>query len=152
MEIFGIRRRVSAFVRDVLDVADLRNQVTQLHVQMAGVSVAALGGTAPENVATRFQYGWSVTYQDVLELRRKYEEMCRTMSGAPTPACPKCGSRAGVHLYGPANENYPASFVCSRESKEHYFTIIDLTGEERCLAMAANAYWVTRSKVNAGLL
>ena len=44
----------------------------QLHVQLAGCGVAALGGT--KDPAKRGDYGWSPTYQDVLELRRKYDK------------------------------------------------------------------------------
>ena len=43
-----------------------------MRVQMAGVSVVAIGGTSPAQLATRGMYGWSETYQDVLELREKY--------------------------------------------------------------------------------
>ena len=44
----------------------------QLQVQLAGCSVAALGGT--KDVAVQGMYGWSPAYQDVLELRIKYDK------------------------------------------------------------------------------
>ncbi len=54
----------------------------RLMVQLAGCGVAALGGTSSEQVATRDQYGWSRSYQDVLNLRMKYEAALAAMSRA----------------------------------------------------------------------
>lgn len=51
-------------------------ELEQLRVQLAGCSVAALGGIHDPNVlATQGMYGWSVTYEDVVALRMKYEEL-----------------------------------------------------------------------------
>ena len=45
-------------------------KVEQLRVQLAGCGVAANGGV--EDPAQEGSYGWSRSYHDVLDLRRKY--------------------------------------------------------------------------------
>lgn len=49
-----------------------KRRVEQLEVQLAGCSVAALGGTGPEQLAKRGDFGWSPAYQDVVDLRVRY--------------------------------------------------------------------------------
>jgi len=56
----------------------LRNthkEADQLRVQLIGCSVAALGGT--KNPAKKGDYDWSPAYQDVLDLRKKYEKLLK---------------------------------------------------------------------------
>lgn len=48
-----------------------RNGFSRAETQLAGCAVAALGGGP---VAKKGDYGWSPAYQDVLDLRAKYEE------------------------------------------------------------------------------
>lgn len=50
-----------------------RQEGEQCDVQLAGCSVAALGGT--KDTATRGDYGWSPTYQSMLDLRQERDRL-----------------------------------------------------------------------------
>ena len=54
-----------------------QKEIEQLHVQLAGVGVAALGGTKPSMTVKKFGYGWSPAYQDTLNLRKKYDKLLK---------------------------------------------------------------------------
>lgn len=64
-------------VRDALK--STQAEVEQLRVQLAGCSVAALGGT--NDPAKKGDWGWSPAYQDVLDLRLKYDDPYRLVVG-----------------------------------------------------------------------
>ncbi len=55
-----------------------KRMLEQAHVQLAGCSAAALW-RAKEPVEP-YSYGWSPAYQDVLELRKKYEEQVKQVA------------------------------------------------------------------------
>ncbi len=50
-------------------------KIEQLRVQLAGCSAAALGWNSER--AKCGGYGWSIAYQDVIDLRMKYEELLK---------------------------------------------------------------------------
>lgn len=82
MRIFGIRDRLAAFARDVLEAAALRERVDQLNTQLAGVTTAALGWSKGQE-AKQGQYGWSPAYQDVLVLRQRLEALWERYAPMP---------------------------------------------------------------------
>jgi len=49
-------------------------------VSLAGCSVAAMGGTKEDTICHRDQWAWHPAYQDVLDLRRKFEAAMRLIA------------------------------------------------------------------------
>jgi hypothetical protein len=74
----GINKRQRAWNHETAKIATenataFEEEAEQLRVQLAGVSVAAMGGT--KDVAVQGDYGWSPAYQDTLDLRLNYEQL-----------------------------------------------------------------------------
>ncbi len=57
------------------EIEELKNQNERLTVQLAGCLTAAEGHISEQHLAKEGDYGWSLAYQKVLELRRKYEDV-----------------------------------------------------------------------------
>jgi hypothetical protein len=66
-------RDVAALAERDRRIAELEAETYRSQVQLAGCSVAASGWSQGEGRATRDMYGWSVAYQDVCDLRDKFE-------------------------------------------------------------------------------
>lgn len=63
-----------------IHIRTLEEKIEQLRVQLAGCSVAALGGT--NNPASVGDYGWSLAYEDTLRLRRSFDELLAALREA----------------------------------------------------------------------
>ncbi len=58
----------------------------QARVQLAGCSVVAMGSASQQ--AQRGDYGWSVSYADVLRLRQDYDRVLKDNEELPSPPKP----------------------------------------------------------------
>ncbi len=87
--------------RNESEIEELRAQVDQLRVQLAGCSVAAMGGTSEDVVAKPGAYGYSPAYQAVLDLRRKYDIAVRALRKIDNPQlAPTVAGRALSEIEG----------------------------------------------------
>lgn len=105
-------------------------EVERLQTQLAGVSVAAFGGTSEPVVAKQGDWGWSVAYQDVLNLRIKYDELL-VREESIMDQCRKLGEQAAERVLSVDNvviidgKTYPimmkrsARFVDDEVRKHH---------------------------------
>ncbi len=83
--------------RDSQRAADAEREVEQMQVQMAGISVAAFGGT--KEPAKQGDYGWSVPYQDVLDLRIRFDTLETDLRQAVEALRKAWASEYGWKLY-----------------------------------------------------
>lgn len=72
---------------------EANESVEQLRVQLAGCSVAALGGVSEGQLVERGSYGWSASYEDVFHLRLNYEQLLKEKTPEPEPELKRGPSR-----------------------------------------------------------
>ena len=69
-----------ALTADELKLIGRANEAERLEVALAGVSMAASGGTSEAVVAKKADWAWHPAYQDTLNLRRKFDAATRLLS------------------------------------------------------------------------
>lgn len=72
-----IKAQIKQLGERLVEIKNLKEENEQLRVQLTGCSVAANGATYFRSIANKGNYGWSVAYQDVLELCKKYDNLQR---------------------------------------------------------------------------
>lgn len=79
----ALLRKNANTMQSMLDeLTAAREQIEQLQVQLAGCSLAALDCDPESSRAKEGDYGWSVAYQDVMNLRDNYNaarEVCEVV-------------------------------------------------------------------------
>jgi len=64
--------------------AEDAKRIEQLEVQLAGCGVAALGRARGKNLVVQGDYAWSGSYEDVAQLRMRYEKFLKVLKHAAT--------------------------------------------------------------------
>lgn len=108
-----------AFIKSLGWGESWEERASRAEVQLAGCSMAALG--AISDPAKPEDWGWSAAYQDVLELRRKYEALLSRLEHVDTYIAMRTGE-------GPGEVRVQDTFEYLRGRVEHWK---DLTPIER---------------------
>lgn len=108
-----------AFIKSLGWGESWEERASRAEVQLAGCSMAALG--AISDPAKPDDWGWSPAYQDVLELRRKYEALLSRLEHVDTYIAMRTGE-------GPGEVRVQDTFEYLRGRVEHWK---DLTPIER---------------------
>ena len=61
-------------------VREMESKIDRFRMQMAGIGVVAHGGTSEAVLVHESDFGWSVPYDDVLNLRRKFDEQAAELA------------------------------------------------------------------------
>ena len=79
----------------IQDYQKLKEEIERLRVQLAGCGVAALGYATGKNAIEKGSYGYSASFQDVVDLWDKYQKLRERVSvekidNILNSECPKC--------------------------------------------------------------
>ncbi len=90
------------------------NDPERMSVQLAGISFAANGGTEEDLIVRRGDYGWSPPYQDVLELRHRYDALHHAIDSNPQPELSQAPvATAPEYCFSTDGENYTLAVGCT---------------------------------------
>lgn len=104
-----IRALMQALARAMRHTSE--DELDRLHVQLAGCGVAALGGTSEPMRARRGQYGWSASYGDVYNLRRRYDYLWERMGQLAAVKDCACEPRMCMHREARVNMGVVSSMA-----------------------------------------
>ena len=66
---------LSSAITQIQDYQKLKEEIDRLRVQLAGCGVAALGYATGKNAIEKGSYGYSASFQDVVDLWDKYQKL-----------------------------------------------------------------------------
>ena len=66
---------LSSAISLIQDYQKLKEEIDRLRVQLAGCGVAALGYATGKNTIEKGSYGYSASFQDVVDLQDKYQKL-----------------------------------------------------------------------------